>query len=69
MKERNPRFFANNARPSLIFSSDEPLDDTAYEVTNPTASAGGKPQKSLDGISGGGEVCVPRCQGSPHSWR
>lgn len=31
MKEWNRGFFANNARPSLIFSSDEPLDDAAYE--------------------------------------
>jgi HK97 family phage portal protein len=31
MKEWNRRFFANNARPSLIFSTNEPLDDEAYE--------------------------------------
>jgi phage portal protein BeeE len=31
MKEWNRRFFANNARPSLIFNTNEPLDDDAYE--------------------------------------
>jgi len=31
MKEWNRRFFANNARPSLIFKTNEPLDDAAYE--------------------------------------
>lgn len=31
MKEWNRRFFANNARPSLIFSTANPLDNDAYE--------------------------------------
>jgi HK97 family phage portal protein len=31
MKEWNRRFFANNARPSLIFSTNEQLDNDAYE--------------------------------------
>lgn len=31
MKEWNRRFFANNARPSLVFSSKEGLDDESYE--------------------------------------
>jgi HK97 family phage portal protein len=31
MKEWNRRFFANNARPSLIFNTNEPLDEEAYE--------------------------------------
>jgi HK97 family phage portal protein len=31
MKEWNRRFFANNARPSLIFKTNEPLDQEAYE--------------------------------------
>lgn len=31
MKEWNRRFFANNARPSLVFKSNEPMDDPVYE--------------------------------------
>lgn len=31
MKQWNRRFFANNARPSLIFSTDQTLDDDAYK--------------------------------------
>jgi HK97 family phage portal protein len=31
MKEWNRRFFANNARPSLIFKTNEPMEEEAYE--------------------------------------
>jgi HK97 family phage portal protein len=31
MKEWNRRFFANNARPSLIFKTNEPMENEAYE--------------------------------------